>query len=125
MGRGQNQKLQESSLVKPDSIFHTFFTPMQFNVQENEFLQLYLRYIITVCEDGAQHIKYAIKNILMYIFFYIIPQRRFTLYLRYIITVCEDGAQHIKYAIKNILMYIFSIYIYIYMCVNKSRISRG
>ena len=24
-GRGQNQKLQESSLVKPDSTFHTFF----------------------------------------------------------------------------------------------------
>ena len=42
-GRGQNQKLQESSLVKPDSTFHTFFTPMQsvqFSVQENEFLQL-------------------------------------------------------------------------------------
>ena len=42
-GRGQNQKLQESSLVKPDSTFHAFFTPMQsvqFSVQENEFLQL-------------------------------------------------------------------------------------
>ena len=42
-GRGQNQKLEESSLVKPDSTFHTFFTPMQsmqFSIQENEFLQL-------------------------------------------------------------------------------------
>ena len=40
---GQNQKLQESSLVKPNSTFHTFFTPMQsmqFSVEENEFLQL-------------------------------------------------------------------------------------
>ena len=27
-GRGQNQKLQDSSLVKPDSTFHTFLTPM-------------------------------------------------------------------------------------------------